>query len=88
MVHYYMITPTNHVIAPGPLLHFENFHNIFLPIIGEDQKSLTIWAQAPGTEPCRKFGPGYCITFIKRLDKGLRKQLLGLKPLISPGLNI
>ena len=60
--------------------------NIFLPNISEDQKSPTIWGQGPGTEPYGKYDAGYCITLIKSLDKGLRKQLLEQKPLISPWL--
>ena len=31
-----MVTPTNHVITRGPW-HIGEFHNIFLPNIGEDQ---------------------------------------------------
>ena len=33
-----------------------------------------------------KSGLRYCITFIKRIDEGLRKQVLGKIPLISSGL--
>ena len=32
---------------------------------------------APGTVPYVKYVPGYCITFVKRLDEGLSQQLLG-----------
>ena len=32
---------------------------------------------APGTVPCVESVPGYCITFIKRLDEGPSLQLLG-----------
>ena len=58
-------------IARGPR-HLENFCNIFLPNVNEDQKSSTIWALGPGTLPYGKYGAGYCITFIKSLDEGLR----------------
>ena len=79
-----MFTSTTHVIARDPW-PFEDFCNIFLPNIGEDQKKiLTSERGAPGTVPHGKSSPGYCITFIKRLDEGLRLQ----KPLISPGLYI
>ena len=36
-----LATPTSNVIARGPW-HLGDFCNIFLPNIGEDQKSLTI----------------------------------------------
>ena len=36
------------------------------------KKSPTIWGQGSGTEPYDKYGAGYCITFIKSLDEGLR----------------
>ena len=35
-------------IAHGPW-HFGDFRKIFLPNIGEEKKSLTIWARGPGT---------------------------------------
>ena len=35
--------------------------------------------QGPG-----KFGSGYCITFLQRLDEGLKKQLSGQNPLDFP----
>ena len=41
--------------------------------------------RAPGTVPYYgKSGPGYCITSIKRLDEGMRSQILGQKLSISP----
>ena len=58
-------------IVRGPW-HLGNFCNIFLPNTSEDKKSPTIWAQGPGTVPYGKYGAGYCITFIKSLDEGLR----------------
>ena len=47
-----MATSTNHVIAGPDLhrarsLHFGDFRNIFLPNLGEDQKSLTFSARGP-----------------------------------------
>ena len=33
--------------------------------------------------PYGKPGPGYCITFIKKLDEDSRLQVLGQKPLIT-----
>ena len=85
-----MVTRSNHVI-PGPDLHcpllwyFGNFRNIFLQNIDEDQINvLPSELGGPGTLPYGKSGPGDRITFIKRLDEGLRKQLPGQKSLISP----
>ena len=79
-----MVTPTNHVIARVDLhaqspWHFGDFRNILLPNLGEDQKrkALPFERGAPGTLPFGKSGIGYCITFIKILDKGLMLQLLG-----------
>ena len=46
------------------------------------------WLRLWGSVPYRQSSPGYCITFMKRLDEGLRWQLMGQKPLISPGLYI
>ena len=43
---------------------------------------------APGPVPYGKSSRGNCITPIKRLDEGLRQQLLGQKPLILPVLYI
>ena len=89
-----MVTPIKHVI-PGPDLlcagpqALRGFCNIFLPNITEDQKKFYyLSAGRPGTEPSSKYGAGFCITLIKSLDKGLRKQLLGQNPLISPGLHV
>ena len=66
-----MVTPTYHVIAWSPG-HFEDFCNIFPPNVGKDQKIYPSDRRAPGTVPYGKSGPGYCITFINRLDEGLR----------------
>ena len=69
-----MVTPTSHVV-PKPnfhcvgLLTLKKFSNIFLPNIGEDQKKvLPSERGAPRTLPYGKSGPGYFVTFIKRLD--------------------
>ena len=59
--------------------HFEDF----LLHLSAKYSSVTIWARAPGTMPYGKSGPGNCITCIKRLNEGLRLQLLEQKPLIS-----
>ena len=70
------------IYIAGGHWHLGDFCNIFLPNISEDQKSPTVWALGP------KYGAGYCITFIKSLDEGLRLQFLGQKPLISPWLYV
>ena len=83
-----------HVIALADLhcmgpLHFRDFCNIFQPNVGEDQINvLPSKRRAPGTVPYGKSGPDYCIKFIKKLIQyeGLRWQLSGQNPLISPGL--
>ena len=69
-----MLLPGRIYIALS-LWHFGDFRNIFLPNIGEDQKKsydlsagpLVVIASYYG-----KSGRGKCITFIKRLDVGLR----------------
>ena len=68
------------MLLPGPDLHcagplpIEKFRNIFLPNIGEDQKKSYHPSErrAPRTVPYCKFVPGYYLTFIQRLDEGLR----------------
>ena len=89
-----MVTLTN-MLLPGPDLHyasawqFGDFYDVFLPNIGKGQKKvLPSEHGAPGSLRYGKSGPSFCITFIKKLDKGLRQQLLGQKPLTSPGLYI
>ena len=66
------------MLLSGPDLHrvgplaLWNFRNIVLPNTGEDQKKILPFERgAPGTVPYVKSVPGYCITFIKRLDEGL-----------------
>ena len=66
-----MLFPGRIYIVRGPW-HLRGFCDIFLPNINEDQKSPTIWGKGPGTEPCGKYGAGYCITLIKSFDEGLR----------------
>ena len=91
-----MVTPTNHVIA-GPDLHragplaLWRFSQHLYPNISEDQKKSYDFSEGPLTSRptapyCGKSGPHLCITFIKRLDVGLRLQLLGRKLSISFGL--
>ena len=36
------------------------------------KKSYHLMRRAPGSAPYDKSGPGYCITFNKRLDEGLK----------------
>ena len=67
------------MLLPGPDVHsaspwqFEDFRNIFLPNVGKGQKKALLFEhEAPGTVPYDKSGPGFCITFKKRLDEGLR----------------
>ena len=62
-------------IELGPR-HFEIFA-IFLRQIQVKTKKVLSECGAPGTVPCVKSVPGYCITFIKRLDENLSWQLLG-----------
>ena len=72
-----MVMLTKHVI-PGPDLHcvgpwlLGEFCNIFLPNVSEDQKKSYYLSAGPATVPHGKYGAGYCITFVQRLDEGLR----------------
>ena len=69
-----MLLPGRIYIAFGPW-HFGDFRNIFLPNIGEDQKKSYDFSSGPlaGTALYYgKSGPDLCITFIERLDVGLR----------------
>ena len=80
-----MVKPTNHVITWAGFtlrgaLGTGDVCSIFLPNIGEDQKIKISPSErgVPGIAPYYgKSSPSYCITFIKRLDEGLRQQLLG-----------
>ena len=81
-----MVTLTNHANWPGWIdiargsCNFGDFCKIFLPNIGEDQKKgLASVSWASGTASYGKSAPGYCFKFIKKLDEGLRKQLLRQK---------
>ena len=77
-------------IELGPW-HFGDLCNIVLPNIDEDRKKSYHLSAEPLTGTvlyCSKSGPSYCITFRKRLDEGLRYQLLGRKLSISPGLYV
>ena len=68
--------------------HFGNFHNIFLPIIGKDQKKSHNLSARPLALCHTMVNPALvcCILSIKRLDEGLREQILEQKVSISPGL--
>ena len=65
-----MLFPGRIYIARG-LWHLGHFCYIFLPNINEDQKK-SFKGRALALEPYSKYGAGYCITLIKRLDEGLR----------------
>ena len=68
-----MLLPGRIYIALGPW-HFEDFRNIFLPNIGEDQNKSYDFSSGTlaGTASYDgKSSPDKCITFIKRLDVGL-----------------
>ena len=73
-----MATLTNHIIGWGGStlckpLAIGDFYDVFLPNIGKGQKEVVPSEhRAPGILPYGKSGPGCCITFIKRLDEGLR----------------
>ena len=88
-----IVTPTYHVIArAGITLIWAPDTLGFLQYIAakyrwRPKKALSEGA-ASGTVPYVKSAPGYCITFIERLDEGLSKQLLEQKPLISLGLYV
>ena len=79
-----MVALTNHVIdwavftlreASGTL---EIFAKSSCQIqVKAKKKVLPSERGALGTVSYGKFGPGYCVTFIKRLNEGLRLQLLG-----------
>ena len=57
-------------VGPDPW-HCGDFCSIFCG--GENQiKVLSSELGASGTVPCGKSGPGYCITFMQRLDEDLR----------------
>ena len=88
------------MLLPGPDLHragalignLEIFATCLeLPNVGNDQKKshhLSAELLAGTLQYDCKSDPGYCITFIKKLDEGLRKQLLGQKLSYSAGLCI
>ena len=81
---WWMVTRTNHVIdRTEPYLHcseprhFRDFREIFLPNVGEGQKkSYHLSARPLALLPYGKSAPGYCIAFMKRLDEGLKRNLL------------
>ena len=57
--------------AQGPW-HLWDFATSACQMQAKTKKSATIRALGPSTVPYGKYGPGYCITFIKSLDEGLR----------------
>ena len=64
---------------------------MFLSNIGEEQKKSYDLSAGPltGIAPnYGKSGPDLFITFIKRLNVGLRQQLISQKPYISIGLYV
>ena len=74
-----MMVTLNARLLPGPNLHcaspwqFGDFCDIFLPNIAKGQKKVSPSEHgALGTLHYGKSCPGYCITFIKKLDEGLR----------------
>ena len=75
-----MVTPTNHVIAgldlhrASPLALWGFSQDLSAKYRGRPKKSYDLSARPlGGTAPYYgKFGPGKCITFIKRLYEGLR----------------
>ena len=74
-----MVTPTNNDYCPDRIYialsrwHFEDFRNIFLPNINEDQiEILPPEYRAPGSVPYGKSGPGNCIACTKKLNESLR----------------
>ena len=79
------------MVLPGPESRctvpwlLENFCYIFLPNIDEDQKNLTFWARGPLHCAYGNSGSGYCITFITKLNKGLRLQFLEQTALFFAG---
>ena len=78
----YMITPVLTMLLLGPvdiardLWHFWDFRNN-LPVKyrWRPNKVRLTERGAPGTVPYGKSNDGYCITFIKKLDKAWRQQL-------------
>ena len=73
----------------GAPWYFGDFCNIFQPNIGEDQINvLRSERVVHGTVPYGKSGPGFCIIVIKKLDEGLKLQLLGQTLLILHRLYI
>ena len=73
-----MVLLTNHVIAPAkstlrePLAIWRFLRHIPAEYRLRPKKVLPSKQKAPGTLPDGKSGPDFCITFIKKLDKGLR----------------
>ena len=83
-----MLLPGRIYIARGPLALRGFLQHLLAKYKRRPKKVLLSERGGPGTVPYDKYGAGYCITSIKRLDEGLRKQLLEQKPLISPWLYV
>ena len=66
-----MLFPGRIYIARGPCTK-RIFATSFCQIYVKTKNSPTIWAWGPGTVPHTKYGAGFCTTFIKSLDEGLR----------------
>ena len=88
-----MVTLNNHVIAQagfllrGALGTVVIFATFFCQIYVKTKAISPFERGARGIVPhYGKSGPSYCITFLKRFDKGLRQQILGQKLSISHGL--
>ena len=83
-----MLLPGRIYFARSPW-YFGDYRSIFLPNMDEETKKILPSERgASSTVPYGKSSPGNCTTFIKRLDKGLIKQLLGQKPFALLGLYI
>ena len=70
-------------IVRGPW-HLEDFCNIFLPNLSEDQEKLHYLSAGPWHCAIWQIRHWLLHSVHKSLDEGLRLQLFGQKPLISP----
>ena len=74
-----MVTLTNRSLTRAgstlrePLVIWRFLRHFTMPNIGKGQKTvLPFELGALSTLPYDKSGPGFCITFIKKLDEGMR----------------
>ena len=85
-----MFLPRLDLLCAGPLALWE--FSLQSPVnVGETKKNS--WAHhlnagLPGIGPFGKSGRGYCIMFIKRLDKCLRLQFFRQNSLFLPGYSL